>query len=582
MQVQDLLERYQKGERDFSQVDLSGARLSGVNLRDVNLTGANLAEANLSWAFLSRANLTGACLRRADLRNASLNNVTLTQANLSGANLSKADLRFAQLQAADLNWAILQEVDLTGADLKAAKLDQVNLERTKLSNIRLVSAELMEANLRRANLSSANLTNANLREAHLEEANLREATLTGVNLIEANLSGAYLRQANLTEADLHRSILCGADLSEAILCSADLSRANLSGAYLLKASLQKAHLLRTNLQDVYLLRADLREANLRGADLRRADLSGAYLSDTSLSEANLGDAYLLECHLIRTNLDGAEMTGCCIYNWHIEELDLSKTLSTHVFTQFDYSSKKPTERYPVGRDLEPGELGKFFHSDNAAIEVYFTEAPDWEALVYTLVRIQQESQDLNLDIQSYGAVDDNYLLRLRVNRPVNGKVLIRRIFELYPEILGRVRVRHSEMLELLGIKSHRHDQELALEPPPQPTESPPSLPSPDRRVRLYQEVIRQIQHIMMSQAPEQFVESVQHLLNFLDRQGISTEEIQKKIIGQVIAQRARRDRSFRDHLLRWEKTASEPARMSTVGQAVRLAVAILWTRSQQS
>lgn len=581
MQVQDLLDRYQQGERDFAHVDLSGASLSGVNLRDVNFTGANLSGANLSWAFLSRANLTGANLRRADLRSVSLNNAILNQATLSGANLSKADLRLAQLQNSDLNWAILPESDLTGTDLTGAKLDQVNLERAKLSGTCLVGAELMEANLRRVNLASANLNQANLREAHLEEANLREATLVGANLIEANLSGVYLRQADLSEADLHRVILTGADLSEAILSSADLSRANLAGAYLLKASLHKAHLLRANLQDVYLLRADLKQANLRGADLRRADLSGAYLSDAILSEADLENANFMESHLIRTNLDGAQMTGCCICNWHIEDLDLSKVNCRYVFTQFNYNTKSPTERFPVARDLAVGELGQQYEQDAAAIELYFTELPDWEALVFTLTQVELESHGLKLTIKSYEPAEDNYLVRLSTNRLINAKILTRRFFELYPTIQQRLQANRTALLALLGIAAPGNNNGLALETLPINTPAQPP-PTPDRRARLYQEVVRQIQHIMLSQAPAQFVQSVQQLLNFLEQQGIATEEIQTKTISQIIAQRARQDKSFRDNLLRWEKTAPESARLSPVGQAVRMAIAFLWSQSQKS
>jgi uncharacterized protein YjbI with pentapeptide repeats len=581
MQVRELLERYQKGERDFAHVDLSGASLSGVNLRDINLTGANLTEANLSWAFLSRARLNGACLRRADLRSASLNNVNMTQATLSGANLSKADLRLAQMAAVDLNWTVLSEADLTGANLEAGKLDQVNLERAKLNSTRLVSAELMEANLRRANLTTAILDQANLREAHLEEANLREASLIGANLIEANLSGAYLRQANLSEADLHRAVLMGADLSEAILSTADLSRVNLSGAYLLKTSFKKAYLLRANLQDVYLLRADLTEANLRGADLRRADLSGAYLSDAILSEADLSDAYLLESHLIRTNLENAQMTGCCIYNWHIEDLDLSKIKCRYVFNQFNYTTKQPADRYPVGRDLEPGELGQQYEQDSAAIEVYFTEEPNWEALVFTLAQVELEGHDLKLVIKSYEPSEDNYLVRLTANRLVNAKLVSRRVFQRYPEIMHRLLARRSEILTMLEIVASPDSPNGAVAPAP--IASPPEAPSPqpDKRERLYQEIVRQIQHIVASQEPGQLVESVQRLIDYLDRQGISTKEIQKKLVSQVIIQRAKRDASFHNQLLRWERLATEPVRLSAVGQAVQKAIAFLTTSTRQ-
>jgi uncharacterized protein YjbI with pentapeptide repeats len=343
----------------------------------------------------------------------------------------------------------------------------------------------MEANLRRANLSSALLDQANLREAHLEEANLREASLIGANLIEANLSGAYLRQANLSEADLHRAVLMGADLSEALVITADLSRVNLTGAYLLKTNLKKAYLLRANLQDVYLLRADLTEANLRGADLRRADLSGAYLSDAILSEADLSGAYLLGSHLIRTNLENAQMTGCCIYNWHTEDVDLSNVNCKYVFTQFNYITKQPADRYPIGRDLKPGELAEQYEQDSSVIEVYFTEEPNWEALVFTLVQIELEGHELKLTIKSYERVEDNYLVRLTANHMVNSKTLSRRVFQLYPEIMNRLLARRSGILNLLEIsvrpKTPNRLMDVALTP------NPSALPAsflPDKRERL--------------------------------------------------------------------------------------------------
>jgi len=425
----------------------------------------------------------------------------------------------------------------------------------------------------------ANLDRANLREAHLEEANLREASLIGANLIEANLSGVYLRQANLTGADLHRVVLTGADLSEAILNSADLSRANLAGAYLLKASLSKAHLLRANLEDVYLLRADLKAANLRGASLQRADLSGAYLSDTSLNEADLSDAYLLESHLIRTNLDGAQMTGCCIANWHLEDTDFSKVNCRYVFTQFNYTTKSPTDRYPVGRDLETGELGRQYQEDTSVMEVHLTEAPNWEAFAFTLAQIDREGNGLGLTVKSYEAADDHYLVRLKATRLVNAKLLSRRIFQLYPEVLQRLLTHRAEITHLLT--APHVGANLALETPPPPSQEPKLLPSPDRRIRLYQEVVRQIQQMMMSQAPEQFVQSVQQLLHYLSRQGITTEEIQTKVISQVMTQRAKQDQGFRAHMQRWEKAAPEAARLSTVGQAMRLAIALMWAETKK-
>jgi len=578
MQVQNFLDRYRQGERNFAHVDLSGASLTGVNLQNINLTGANLTSVNLSWASLSHAKFTGACLHQADLRSATLNNADFSQTNLSRAKLSKVDLRLATLREADLNWADLTGSDLSGADLQRAKLDQINLEQAKLNNAVLIGAQLMEANLCRASLIAANLTNANLREARLETANLREVILVGANLTEANLNGVYLRASNLSNAGLHRAILTDADMSETNCDRADLSRSNLSGAYLLRASLRKADLQRAVLQDVYLLRTDLTQANLRGADLRRADLSGAYLQDATLSEANLTDAYLLESYFIRTKLDQAELTGCCIQGWHLEEVDLSRVKCSYVFTQFNHATKSPCDRYPISGNLSPGQLGRENPEDSFLIEVQFTEAPNWEVLVFTLTEVELHCPNLQLTIKSYEFRSGQYMLRLSTSRLVNAKLLSQRILQLYPKMFERFMAQRQTILGLLEVKENVDlNLELILHSQAPPDPPPSSL---EYRRRLYIEVVNQIQRIIIVQAPEQFVESVQRLLEFLKQQNISTEQIQKKVISQVIKKRAEKDEVFQKQLLQWEEAADEAARFSIVGQAVRLAIALIGSDTQ--
>ncbi|MBE9161061.1 pentapeptide repeat-containing protein [Tychonema sp. LEGE 06208] len=566
MQVQEFLLRYQEGERNFAHIDLSGASLSGVNLREINLTGANLTGANLSWSCLSNAKLIGACLRRADLRNAVMSGANLSGANLSGANVAKADLRFACLEAAELNWTVLSEADLGGANLQKVKSDQINLEKAKLDGAQLMGAKLMEANLNCASLVGANLTDANLREAHLVEANLRSAILSGVNLIEADLNGAQMRSANLAGADLHRAVLAGADLTEAVLDNADLSRANLAGAYLLKASFKKALLLRANLQGVYLLRADLSEANLRGADLRKADLSGAYLMDAMLGEADLREACLIECRLIRTSLEGAQLTGCCIQNWQVQDVDLSKVDCGYVFTQFDYAAKVAANRFPAARDFESGELGRQNQEESSIVEVYFADFPNWEALVFTVRRVELESWQLQLNVQFFESAGEQNLLRLSANRLVNGKILGDRILALYPDMLEKVLAKRAEIWGLLDLAVASNSVE-----PQEPSHNEVLV----RKQEIYQRMVRQISFILMSQTPDKFSESVQRLLDYLKQQGIPTIQIQRKVISQAIVQRAKQDPGFREQLILWEKTAPANVRGSMMGEAVRGAIGLL-------
>jgi uncharacterized protein YjbI with pentapeptide repeats len=583
LQPRDFLNRYQQGERNFAHIDLSAANLSGVNLQDIDLTGANLTGANLSWAFLTRANLTGACLRQADMRSCALNSANLSQAVLAGATLTKADLRLANLQEADLNWAVLQEADLSLADLQGARLDQANLERAKLNSAKLMDLELMEANLRGASLMGADLSRANLREAHLEEANLREAILVGTNLTEVNLTAAYLRRANLQQADLHRVILQGADLSEATLDNADLSRASLSGAYLLKASCRKTYLPRADLQDAYLLQTDLTEANLRGAVLRRADLSGAYLNDTILSEADLSKAYLLQCHVIRTSLEGTKLTGCCIYNWQVEESDLSKVECQYIFTRFNYHAKRPVDRHPVDRDFAPGELAQYQGSKHQ-IELKLDAPPHWHALLFALAQVEQELTDLTLTIDSYELSNSKGLVRLLVNRPVNATTLTQRILTLYPTMQQRWQQHYQAILGQMNV--------LVGQPQPEPWSkalaevemefaAPMAAPPPQgttlsRSKALHYQLVQHIQSILFSQHTDERANHSQVLIEFLKSQGCKTEESQRQLLSQVIRKQAGQDKAFLDHLLRWERSADKTTRLSPVGEAIRSAIAMMW------
>lgn len=173
---QEIVKRYEAGERNFKK-----AKFSGVNLPWAELCEIDLSEANLSEAYLNRAYLLGANLSQANLSNITLTNADLSEANLIGANLSGANLQKAELIQANLQ----------GANLREANLSEANLSGANLSEVTLSWANISEANLSGANLSQANLIGAKFTSLDLREANLSGAKLTGINLNQANLAGAY-------------------------------------------------------------------------------------------------------------------------------------------------------------------------------------------------------------------------------------------------------------------------------------------------------------------------------------------------------------------------------------------------------
>jgi serine/threonine protein kinase, bacterial len=121
-----VLKAYQRGQRTFSDLDLSGLNLPKANLPDSNwentsCIGGNLQNANLGAGKFTKTNFTRACLR--------------------GANLSKSVLNYANLQDADLRGADLSEAQLSKANLQGTNLCGANLRGVKISESQLGSAK---------------------------------------------------------------------------------------------------------------------------------------------------------------------------------------------------------------------------------------------------------------------------------------------------------------------------------------------------------------------------------------------------------------------------------------------------------
>lgn len=146
--IQDLLEKYEAGERNFIRIQLRHADLKGINL-----SGANL-----------------------------------TEADLRGANLKNANLSNTQLEDSYLN---------------EAALDDANLDHCRLSRAILLRTSLVNANLKRADLTKTYLSGSFLLHSNLEEANLDGAYLSGVKIFGANCRKAYYTDNTYFDSSLN-------------------------------------------------------------------------------------------------------------------------------------------------------------------------------------------------------------------------------------------------------------------------------------------------------------------------------------------------------------------------------------------
>ena len=230
---EELIERYDAGERDFEGVNLLrieleqilGPRLNGE--LELIALGRNEAggldpyffdlwtdfckpiEQRFEWDSYGRfipsqlkelglKDLGGADLSGINLAGAYLYPVSLTNANLSRANLRKvklidADLRGANLDHADLRYSILNHANLSGANLYMARL-----EGAKLSFADLRGADLRRSKLRKTAMNGTDLRGADLRKAHFERTWLNGAKLAGVNLQDVELHDACVTGVSIT------------------------------------------------------------------------------------------------------------------------------------------------------------------------------------------------------------------------------------------------------------------------------------------------------------------------------------------------------------------------------------------------
>lgn len=133
MNVAELIERYNAGERNFAGVPQYGicSELTTINLSNIILSGAQIN--SFSRTNLRGAQLVGISSVRGGLAEADLSGADLTGANLTEAWLNGANLRGAKLIGANLTGAKLIGADLTGADLSESILCQVvGLAKIKL------------------------------------------------------------------------------------------------------------------------------------------------------------------------------------------------------------------------------------------------------------------------------------------------------------------------------------------------------------------------------------------------------------------------------------------------------------------
>lgn len=134
MDLEELIRRYDRGERDFIAInlpDLLDVNLEGINLTrsnignctNVNLKYANLSQADLHFSQMNKVNLDNAKLIQADIQECNWSEVSLARAKLMQSDLSFSVFERCNFERADLSHSIMQEGGFLRSNCK-----QINME----------------------------------------------------------------------------------------------------------------------------------------------------------------------------------------------------------------------------------------------------------------------------------------------------------------------------------------------------------------------------------------------------------------------------------------------------------------------
>lgn len=120
MPSHEIMERYRKGERDFSDIMCSGAEFGGATLVDAIFRNADLSFSSFDTADLTDADFSSAFLDWSSFRKSILRRTKFDGASIKWCALNEAIVDKTSFRKADLSWSIMFSTNRNAADWTGA------------------------------------------------------------------------------------------------------------------------------------------------------------------------------------------------------------------------------------------------------------------------------------------------------------------------------------------------------------------------------------------------------------------------------------------------------------------------------
>jgi len=129
---------------------LAGADFSGLDMSQIKLTGLAMPGANFSHTNLQKAVIAGMDLTEADFSGADLE-----EALMAGVNVTRANFQGANLKGAKVNATNFESANLSGADLSATTFVATNVSGADFTQAITTNARSSAVGWRSARVSPA-------------------------------------------------------------------------------------------------------------------------------------------------------------------------------------------------------------------------------------------------------------------------------------------------------------------------------------------------------------------------------------------------------------------------------------------
>ncbi len=269
---EEIIKRYEAGERNFAGTDLRNIRISYPCFLDTDFSDTNLECSSICGTDFINANFIGANLEWSYLPNLLINS-NLSKTNLRGAKWRGAtfvnvDMTGADLTGADLTSSISKTTKLIGCDLRNANLTDIKIDESVVFASTIMPDGSIRNDPTRQIVDVQQLREHINKGGNFQDIVIHNADFSGIDLRGVKMSGAYFSNVSFRDADLFR-----ADFNRSSFICCDFRGANfganLEGARLINLDLKETYLSSTSLYHAMCIRVDFQgtRANFLGAEV---------------------------------------------------------------------------------------------------------------------------------------------------------------------------------------------------------------------------------------------------------------------------------------------------------------------------